>query len=334
MFIHFSDTSFGMRMPRKVLIDRNREQCFHVISRVVERRHAFGEREKYQFVRMMKQFEKFSGVKVYSYCVMSNHFHLMVSVPASPKKVSNEEVLKRMGYIYTAERMEAYEAELNYWKENKQETLIAEFYERMRRRMFCLSTFVKDLKQKYTRWFNSEHERKGTLWEERFKCVLMEGKENYLITLFKYIELNPIRAKIVPKPGEYKWTLFSEALDGNTEAQKVLGDLFKPYCHSKWEILKNYITEKLFDEIRHSEISDTEQANTTASNVVNSGRESEFQLRIRQLTEGFVIGSKEFIGEFFEMKKTQLHSSRKKLCSPFLTGSSSGFYSYRDLGKG
>ena len=50
---------------------------YHCISRVVDRQFVLGREEKDMFVRMMRQYETFCGVRVLSYCIMSNHFHLL-----------------------------------------------------------------------------------------------------------------------------------------------------------------------------------------------------------------------------------------------------------------
>ena len=62
----------------------NREAAvahYHCLSRVVDRRFALGEDEKEHFIRLMRGYEAFCGVRVVTYCIMSNHFHVLVEVP-------------------------------------------------------------------------------------------------------------------------------------------------------------------------------------------------------------------------------------------------------------
>ena len=54
---------------------------YHSISRVVDRQFVLGRVEKDMFVQMIREYEEFCGVQVLSYCIMSNHFHLLVEVP-------------------------------------------------------------------------------------------------------------------------------------------------------------------------------------------------------------------------------------------------------------
>lgn len=47
---------------------------YHCVSRVVERQFKLGDREKKVFSEIMRQVEDFSGVKIVTHCVMSNHY--------------------------------------------------------------------------------------------------------------------------------------------------------------------------------------------------------------------------------------------------------------------
>jgi hypothetical protein len=53
----------------------------------------------------------------------------------------------------------------------------------------------------------------GTLWEGRFKSVLVEGTGQTLSTMAAYIDLNPVRAGIVKDPADYRWSGYAEAVE-------------------------------------------------------------------------------------------------------------------------
>lgn len=81
---------------------------YHCVSRVVERLFHFGKVEKEQFVKLMRIYEAFCGVKVLSYCVMSNHFHILVEVPPRPEGgISDEEILDRLALVQQPESVAA-----------------------------------------------------------------------------------------------------------------------------------------------------------------------------------------------------------------------------------
>jgi putative transposase len=68
-----------------------------------------------------------------------------------------------------------------------------------------LSLAMRQLGQAYVTAFNRRHRRTGTLWEGRFKSCLVDS-DRYLLTAYRYIELNPVRAAMVEKPEHHHWS--------------------------------------------------------------------------------------------------------------------------------
>ena len=87
---------------------------------------------------------------------------------------------------------------------------------------------MRVLKQLFSQWFNSGHARKGTLWEERFRSVVVEGGDA-LRTVAWYIDLNPIRAGIVSEPEAYRWCGYGEAVAGVSRARQGLKLLLQSF---------------------------------------------------------------------------------------------------------
>lgn len=78
---------------------------------------------------------------------------------------------------------------------------------------------------RYSQYFNKKIKAKGHLWQGRFySCVL---DEPHLIAATKYIETNPVRAKIVEKPWQWRWSSASAHINREKEGLIKLGDLFK-----------------------------------------------------------------------------------------------------------
>ena len=71
----------------------------------------------------------------------------------------------------------------------------------------AVSRMMQALGRRYVRYFNFEYRRSGTLWEGRYKSCLVQV-ERYLLEVYRYIELNPVRAEIVADPGEYRWSSY------------------------------------------------------------------------------------------------------------------------------
>ncbi len=115
------------------------------------------------------------------------------------------------------------------WRGNGCEHLVSELAERVRNRLFDLSSFMKEVKQKFSAWFNLTRGRKGTLWEDRFRSVLVEGSGGWsrdglsgLLAVAAYIDLNPVRAGIVGDPKDYRWCGYAAAVAGNKASRQGL----------------------------------------------------------------------------------------------------------------
>lgn len=67
------------------------------------------------------------------------------------------------------------------------------------------SRFMQDVGREYVRYVNKAYQRCGTLWQGRFKSSLVHSSD-YCLTCYRYIELNPVRAGMVPSPAEYFWS--------------------------------------------------------------------------------------------------------------------------------
>jgi putative transposase len=64
---------------------------------------------------------------------------------------------------------------------------------------------MRDLGRCYVRYFNDRYARSGTLWEGRFRSCVVESAA-YVLACYRYIELNPVRAGMVPDPVAYPWS--------------------------------------------------------------------------------------------------------------------------------
>lgn len=205
-----------MRVARRCVVRPEGGQFFHVMSRIVEKRHIFGIKEKDVFLGIMKQLESFSGVEILTYCIMGNHFHIIVYIPEKEGfyPMESSEVFRRIAYIYPDKYVRSeklkYESLLDRGQEDQADCLLQRYI----KRMCCLTSFIKDLKQRFTQRYNLLNHRKGNLWEERFKSVLIDNEVDTLKRFVRYVDLNPLRAGIVDNPNQYKWSGIGEYFRG------------------------------------------------------------------------------------------------------------------------
>jgi putative transposase len=90
----------------------------------------------------------------------------------------------------------------------------------------ALSEIMQSVGRRYVRYVNKEYRRSGTLWEGRFKASLIQS-EQYLLTCYRYIELNPVRAGMVDHPGEYRWSSYSANAQGAVDEVLCLHDEYR-----------------------------------------------------------------------------------------------------------
>ena len=193
---------------------------YHCMTRAVNGERLFHDREKEILRKIIWQMADFSGVEVLTYCVLSNHFHVLIRVMGD-QVVSDAELMRRFRVLcpkptkYQTESAEVMESQLcagGVEADAIRRKLLA--------RMSDVSEFMKAVKQRFSVWYNRSHQRYGTLWAERFKSVLVEGRGNPLQTMAAYIDLNPVRAGLVADPKDYRFCGYAEAVAGVPEAKR------------------------------------------------------------------------------------------------------------------
>ena len=161
---------------------------YHVINRGNSHEKLFkSPRDHEKFLQYLGKAAERFAVIVHTYCLMSNHYHLLL------------------------------------------ETIEPN-----------LSVTMQWLNVSYATYFNRKHRRKGHLFQGRFKAILIDA-EVYLKQLSRYIHLNPVRAKIIETPEQYRWSSYS-AFIGKQKAPKFLKTdwLLSNFGSNTKEARKNY----------------------------------------------------------------------------------------------
>ena len=131
----------------------------HVTMRCNNKEFLFDEQSFRLFLDLVAETASKYNVPVHNYCLMTNHVHLLFTVP----------------FDHT------------------------------------LSQFMHRLANVFAKRFNLIRERKGHLWEGRFRSTIVEPSA-YFLRCMAYIDLNPVRARIVGEPGDYRWCGHSDLL--------------------------------------------------------------------------------------------------------------------------
>ena len=128
-----------------------------------------------------------------------------------------------------------------------------------------LSEAMQWLNTSYTVYFNRRHKRSGHLFQGRYKALLVE-KESYLSELNRYIHLNPLRAKLVKKIEDYRWSSYLVYLGKNKKVQWVeTEDTLKHFGNTERRSRRNY--QKFIEEGTTNKL-DNPTKNTIAGTIL------------------------------------------------------------------
>ena len=188
------------------------------------------------------------------------------------------------------------------------------FRKQLLARMGDVSQYMKELKQRFSIWYNRNHRRIGTLWAERFKSVLIEDEPMALSTVAAYIELNPVRAGIIDDPASYRFCGYAEAMGGFKPARVGIASLLGE--KQGWAMAGSRYRVAIFGKGQSSDADRPRRSVDAekAAEVMNSGckikKTEAIRCRIRYFTDGVVLGSSEFVQSYFESHRKDFGSSR------------------------
>jgi len=342
---------------------------YHALSRIVDRRFVLGAEEKQKFRTLMRMQEKFTGCRVTSYCLMDNHFHLLLEVPPlTDRGLSDDGLLKRLSAIYS----EAFVAEVAKELENARTAAYAEesgldaavkaIHQRFSYRMHDLGEFMKGLLQRYTQWHNRTHSRTGRLWEDRFKSLIVEDGVAAK-TIAAYIDLNPVRAGMVKDPADYRWSSYGEAIGGGSKGNGKLaraGLVRALKAHqgiaADADLWGSGVSREYRKLLMAGAVGKTSESVGRAGKAITktlrkgiSKQEAEreqngkipfgkmLRCRVRYFTDGAIIGSRSFVDEAFAKSRERFGSKRKsgaRRMKGDAAATNGILWSLRDLRKG
>jgi REP element-mobilizing transposase RayT len=269
---------------------------YHCISRITGGRYWLTDECKGMWCDQLRRVSQFCGVEVLTYAVLDNHFHLLVHVPR-PKKLTDAELVARYRTLYPHRPklvLKVEEALAGGGSEAE------ELRTRLLARMHDVSMFLKELKQRFTMWFNSRFDLYGTIWAERFKSILVENDASVLRVVGAYIDLNPLRAGMTKRPEDYRWCGLAAAERGDGLAQAGVMTMVRTRA---WpEARRSY--RKFVGDTSAPQWREKPPVPLNAENL--EGLTADLCLMNRQpwLSEGWIVGSRVFVRE---QRKTHAH---------------------------
>lgn len=321
---------------------------YHCTSRTVDQRFVFGESQKEYFLGLMREYEVFCGVRVLTYTLLSNHFHMVVEVPARPSQEnlpSAQEILGRLealsGHSGALGARQRYERLV----EAADSQGIRQWLESYYRRMWNISEYMKLIKQRFTQWYNRCQKRSGTLWGARFWSVLVEPGRG-LMAVGLYTDLNSVRAGLSVEPEDYRWSGYGQGMGGDRKGQMGIVQLVRAILGTQevepWEEAARKYRMWLY--VRGDEQgSGVDERGRPLKAGIEHGKVLEVlrgkgkvamgkmvRCRVRYFTHGKAIGSRAFVEGLFEYYRQRFGKNRKSGARR-IRGLSEELYVLRDL---
>jgi REP-associated tyrosine transposase len=308
-------------MPRtRRLVNGENKTAYHIMSRTALDGFPFGDVEKDELVKITKRFSELFFVEVFGFCIMGNHFHLLIQM--FPEHYFKDEEIRKRCKAHYGEDFEISDEQLVYY----------------RGKLSSLANYMKEIKQAFSWYYNQRHNRRGTLWGERFKSVIVENGET-LINCLAYIDLNPLRAGIVDRPEEYRWNSLGYHIQTSNQDNFLSTDFGLKEFNVKSENerirrYRRYVYEagainqpgKGRVKVIKDKVLEKERKRDFALS-----RNDRFRYRTRYFTDSGVIGSKDFVSKNYMRFKHYFNSKNEKKPKP--VKGLSGIYSLKRLAE-
>ena len=301
-----------MRMARIKIAGRG--AVYHCISRIVGGEPLLGDLEKEQLRLWVWRQAAFSGLEVITYCLLSNHLHLLVRVPAQ----------LRLTDAQLVERARAYYGSQSPYVRLLQEALlrVGALPEDLRKGLSCrmgdLSVFMKELKQGLSLWYNKSHQRFGTLWAERYKSLVVEDEPGTVRTVAAYVDLNPVRAGMVEDAKDYRWSGYGEAVAGGALARRGLASFHQG---EDWAVVgpeyrKVLLVSSGWAGRSGKVVLDGEGIRRELARGGKLSLGQVLRLRVRYFSDGVVLGSRNYVNALFREYRDRFGPKRRTGARP------------------
>lgn len=214
---------------RRLLHEPGTSGVYFVTGRIINGLPAIGDTGRKRLLGKAALLADFAGIDLLGMCVMDTHYHLMARVPASAP-VGDEELVALCRTVSPALRMRELEKNLASARDDAER---ARLLQPWRGRRASLPPMIAALQQDFSIWYNSQVGRNGTIWDGRYKSVLIEHEQDpqtaardglgpLSCLIAAYADLNPVRAGIASAPEEGDRTSYARAAKGDPLALRGL----------------------------------------------------------------------------------------------------------------
>jgi putative transposase len=255
--------------------------------------------------QIMRSQAAFAGMEVLTYCFMSNHFHIFVRLdPKETEQLNDAGLVGRFRALYGSKKCASLGLnadDLEVVLKNNRDSAEG-IRRRLKARMGDVSVFMREVKTRFTLWYNGEHGTVGTFWAERFRSVVVEADTEAQRMVAAYIDLNPVRAGLIEDPAGYGFSGFGEACSGGSAARRGIARIEgnTVWSTKSHEHYRARLCSRMVPGMRPSR-GDQRTAGVAKGEDVQGAGASEgagLLSKIRAFSEGWVVGSVAWVESF------------------------------------
>lgn len=195
----------------------------HLMSRIAHSVYFLKDDQCGQLLEIVRRATEFCGLKLLGWCIMTNHFHLLVYLPEI-EALDESEVVRRYSILkgraageQLKQRLAGLRAQGLAGNESADQLL-----GKLKRRMYDVGEYMKIIKQWFSEWYNCNSGHAGTLWSATYKDKLVRNSGEDVSRTLAYINLNPVRAMITTDFDGYEWSSFTACTRGDALAESGL----------------------------------------------------------------------------------------------------------------
>ncbi len=267
----------------------------------------FDNADKEEFVRILRRVSKLYTIRITSYQVMSNHFHLLIHAPC--RMPSEEETCRRYKVFYGGKRtLTPGTPACQTWQA----------------RLRDVSWFMRHLQQLFSSWYNRTRpiRRRGSLWAGRFKNTILESG-TAVWSCWNYVEHNPVRAQIVSNAADYRFCSYGIwSQRGQHPFEKDLRDVLLPVLAGRFGVKSVDEARELLGKALNARAEWDQKRSTFLLGA---------QRRVRYWVDGCVIGSELFVRQTMKHRYSAEAMARHRLAPSEQTGGGQVLYAWRRL---
>jgi len=286
------------RLPR--LYDESGEAWYHLYNRIACNKDDYpleASGGKAALVKFIQFYSKAYECELVTYVAMGNHYHILARFPEF-RELEKEELEERVKLFYPNTFGEA-----EHWSDEQ--------WLRFNKRLFDVSSYMRNIQQGFASWFNKTYQHRGRVWADRFKSSLIFG-EGTMLECMEYIDLNPIRAGLVERPEDYKeGALFRREIGESAnliDLKDILNEENEQQAYVEYKSIV-YFRGSVKTKENQSEITQETLNEEIACSFKPRGV---FKKRLRFFVDGLVLGPKIKVEEWLERcRQHHMYGDRK-----------------------